>query len=117
MSAMDDVFGKRPGRVDHPDFWRISEILLRHDGALEKLPAEEREAAWKGLVAEHVDLDSVMYVATQRTLRALDILTMADLRKLQRTKAGRRQATLMVTMFVDGFVTGAEFGEQRKDEA
>jgi hypothetical protein len=98
MSAMDDVFGELPGRPDHPDYWRISEIVLRHDGAVEEAPIEERNAAWMRLIGELVDdLEGLTDVAMKRTMFALG------------AQADYETAAKATASFIDGFATGAEY--------
>lgn len=62
----DDQF---PDRPDHPDFWRLSDVVLQQDGALQE--AVDKDAEYDRIIAEHVDLDSVMYLAQQRAQRVL----------------------------------------------
>lgn len=82
-----------PGRPQHPDFWRISEIILQHDG--------DATEGGKGLdeIAAEVPVDpaSLLYHARQRALRML----------------GGGAPTAMVTMWLDGFLAGARFGKQK----
>src|SRR4051812_38164089 len=54
-----------PDRPQHPDFWRLSEIILELDGKF----SEEGMENFDDFVNGEVDLDSIMYMAMQRALR------------------------------------------------
>lgn len=70
-SAMDDFFGQRPLRPDHPDFWRLSQILLGTDLAVDGEPtADAKDAAWRSLFENVIDQQSALYMASQRALLA-----------------------------------------------
>jgi hypothetical protein len=61
---MTDAFDPHPGRPDHPDFWKLSDVILQQDGKTEDEDFDL--AAW---VSEVCDLDVVFYMAMQRGLR------------------------------------------------
>ncbi len=99
---MDEVFGVNPKRPDHPDLWRISEVLLHNDGAIEAVPEidrEERTRVFRSIVDPVVDLESATFMAEQRILRTFgaDVLTSASLRNN------------LVGLQLDAFVTGAMY--------
>ena len=102
MSGMDEFFGKRRHRPDHPDFWRISEVVLGMDAEFDPMdpPEGDRDALWKARVEEVVDASSVMYMASQRVMRAFG--PPGDLDE------ARRQATI-VALYIDAFIAGAKF--------
>lgn len=100
MSAMDDVFGKHNDRPDHPDFWRISEILLTNDGAIEAAVDKERE--WLDRAGAVVDVESVAYMATQRANRLFG----------PPAPASAALHTAVAALVIDAFVAGVMF-EQR----
>lgn len=89
----DPRFPKRP---DHPDFWRISEVVLQHDGeAVEgKLPLEE-------IVKDTVDPTSLTYFAMQRAGMTCQ-------------KAGMPEslAPVLGSVWLDGFMAGAKFQQR-----
>lgn len=99
----DEIFGKMPGRPSTPDFRRLVDIVLRYTGEVEALPADERNKAWEHLVGKHVDLPSITYMALQRALRPLGITTQTEL------TARRREAEMLVTVWLEGFMVGCEF--------
>lgn len=104
--AMDEVFGKRPKRPDHPDFWRISEILLANDGAMEAATGQdEKDVEWRRRVESVVDIESATYAGIQRALR---LGAAIDPRGYLPLKARAAIAAL----WVDAFVTGAMYVER-----
>lgn len=62
---MEDGIPNHPGRPDHPDFWKLSEIILEMDGKFSEGEGEDFEA----FIREQIDVDSVTYMALQRALR------------------------------------------------
>jgi hypothetical protein len=50
-----------PGRPTHPDFWRMSEVVLQNDGE-----ATEGAQSMEEIVKDTVDLESLTYFAMQR---------------------------------------------------
>lgn len=116
-SGMDDVFGKRSGRPDHPDFWRISEILLANDGDMEAAGdnAEQKEATWAARTGAVVDRGSVTYAAINRTMMAFGN-PISGQSGAAFGLSGMRVNGLTVTqqaavsaLWVDAFVAGAMF--------
>jgi hypothetical protein len=102
MGATDDVFGRRESRPDHPDFWRISEIILANDGRMDAASPAAKEQVWKDTTSGVVDVQSVSYTATQRAIRLLGPPTPQNI----------RQHSAVAALWIDGFITGAHF-EQR----
>jgi hypothetical protein len=100
MDAMDLVFGKNPDRPNTPDLWRISEVLLKNDGAIDEAPDEDKRATWLSITSAVVDVDSVRFMAEQRVLRAFGPVT-------KNTNLQVRAA--LVSLAVDSFITGACF--------
>lgn len=104
MSGMDDVFGRFAVRPDHRDFWRLSEIVLRMDGAMEAATSDdEKQRVFERFASVHVDLDSLSYLALQRAIRALGIRTRMDL------IANTVEVARLSALYIDGFTTGCEF--------
>lgn len=60
-----------PGRPNHLDFWRLSDVVLQQDGAMQE---NKTEAQFRALVDEHIDLDSAAYMAQQRAAKLCDDL-------------------------------------------
>lgn len=102
MGATDDVFGPRPHRPDHPDFWRLSEIILANDGRMDDTPPSRKEEVWRETTSSVIDIESVTYMATQRAIRLLGPPTPQNL----------RQHSAVAALVIDAIVTGIMF-EQR----
>jgi hypothetical protein len=100
--AMDEVFGQRRHRPNHPDFWRISEVILGMDADFDPMnpPEGDRDALWRAKVLAVVDVDSVMYMAAHRVMRGFG--SPADVAE------ARRQATI-VALYMDAFIAGVKF--------
>lgn len=90
----DPRFPKRP---NHPDFWRMSEIVIEMDQRTEAHPDKFEE-----IVGEIVDLDSLIYMATQRSLRAA-------------TLAGAPQSIMIhgTALWIDAFTVGYKFAKAK----
>lgn len=74
-----------PNRPDHPDFWTLSKtvILMDEDATM---------MGFKWMVdILPMDMDSLIYVADQRALRAIQL------------------GTLGPSLWLDGFMTGARY--------
>ena len=103
------LFPSMPNRPTGKDFEIMSAILLGYDHLVDAEPTQEgKEKVWKRNVTQHIgDVDTLVYMAFQRTFLQLKIRTSADLQEwmLQDPAAvyGR------IVMFMDGFVTGSEF--------
>jgi hypothetical protein len=108
-SAMDEFFGEAEGRPNHPDFWKLAEILLGIDGYIH----EQQEAGRDKLedvekyLREFVDPESLRYVAQQRIFRALGISN--EFVALMREK----EIVQHSSAWVDGFVVGVKFRESK----
>lgn len=107
---LNDVFGVMPNRPDHPDMWKLSEILLGMDAGMEpSVPAEEKEALWQKRVTEvGINPEVVSYAATQRAFGSAGVRTRNDL--LDPAKA--IQVMRLASAWLDGFIAGARFKEQ-----
>lgn len=101
---MDDFFGENPVRPDHPDFWRISDIILTLDGRMQAAHSDEsKNKVYTDAVAELVDMDSIVYMGMQRAFHALGVATKADLVE----KAP--QVSMLTTIWMEGFQVGSRF--------
>lgn len=106
---MSDPFGDKDrfsGRPDHPDFWKLSEVILRLDGAFQEVEEEAREALWEEEVGRFIDPEVVGYVAFQRAVRVMGI-TMAG-------EVDEHAATLtpLIQCWVDAFMMGCNYQEK-----
>lgn len=75
-----------PDRPNHPDFWRMVDGVLRLDG-------ESDEHTFTEIVSPIVDVDSVLYLATQRVLR------------------GRGDGSI-APVWIDGFLVGVLYQQE-----
>jgi hypothetical protein len=111
-NPMDEVFGKRPGRPDHPDFWRISEVFLANDGAIESARNDTaREDEWVRRTSSVVDIESVTYMAQQRALRAFGLPGAGSAFGLSPSQGGLsvQDQAKVAALVVDAFVAGAMY--------
>lgn len=102
----NEFFGAMPHRPDHPDFWKLSNVLLSMDQGLDPadLDEEAKDRAFKARIAEiGIDEQTLSYAATQRTFRALGItnsLQMLDPKVMH-------QVMLLSSVWIDAFAAGA----------
>lgn len=105
--SLDDLFGPNPlGRPDHPDMTILVDIALAQDGK-----TEDRDFDMDEFLGTIVDTRSVSYMAFQRALRMVGLLTGED----------PQQHMVLVhrfsSMWIDAFMMGAEFQNRKRDEA
>jgi hypothetical protein len=101
--TMDFIEGPK-ARPDHPDFWRMSEIILQLDGRLEDAKTDEdRERIFLEVVREHCDVDSLMYMGVQRAMRVIKAQTGLDVIEHFETMGW------LVTVYVESFIAGMEY--------
>jgi len=105
----DAIFGHNPGRPDHPDFWKLSDQVLKLDGRMQAAPDDEaKERVWQESVAEaDIDMECLVYMATQRVFRILGIQTKADL------FAKSTEVAKLTTVYMEGFLIGSMFQKER----
>lgn len=94
---INDIFGHHPGRPDHPDFWRLSETVLKLDGRLAEDPT-----AFESTVGEVVDLETCTYMAKQRAMRVMMHLGIDF-----DTTTGRQLLAALASAWIDGFMVGS----------
>lgn len=109
---LEDVFGPMANRPDTPDFWHISQIMLRQNGAIDDAKtADAKEAVWQAEVRKRVSDPQVLaYMGLQRMLRALGITTRSEV------AANASVAPKMITLWMEGFLVGAEFADGNREE-
>ena len=106
--SLDDVFGPRPGRPQHPDFAHLSEIVLQQDGwAVEDL--SKRPDAFEEYIGRAIDPVSLTYMGTQRALRALAEAGVDP-------SVNRRLFVELSTFYVDAFMVGWRYRERYPPE-
>lgn len=89
----DPRFPKRP---THPDFWRMSEVVLQHDGE-----ATEGNLPLDQIVKDTVDPESLTYFAMQRAGMLCQ-------------KSGLPESLVPVlgSLWLDAFMAGAKFQQR-----
>jgi len=107
---ISDIFGKGApgGRPEHPDFWKLSDILLKFDSDLDPSNPDEaaKEAQWQARMKEvGIDLDSLSYAATQRAYRICGIRTVVDLLDPEKVMEVARVASV----WMEGVAAGVTF--------
>lgn len=98
--AMDLVFGANPERPNTPDLWRISEVLLRNDGAVDAAAGPDKEKVFKEITSGVVDIPSVLFMCEQRVRRAFGPITSPEEVPIR---------ARLVSLVLDSFITGAHF--------
>ena len=98
--------GGPSNRPDHPDFWRLVEIVQEYDIRMDDATPENKEAVFKAAFDGVVDLDSLGYMAMQRAMRVVGVRSNEEVRK----QAGLLAA--MATLYFDAFLMGAQFQQR-----
>ena len=97
-SGMDEVFGKMP-RPDTPDFWKMSDAVLKLDGRVEAaMTNEEKHEVFVSTVGEYVDIESLSYMAVQRAIRVVPP-----------SPKNADMIQKLAAIFMDAFIIGCEF--------
>lgn len=92
-------------RPTHDDFWKLSNLIIEDD-----LKSEVDKDYLFKTVAEQVDSYSVTYMAMQRAFRALQIMTVSDLRDRQ------EEAAKNAALWLEGFLIGCQFKDSKGDQ-
>lgn len=105
-SGMEDVFGSNPRRPEHPDFWRLSEVMLGMDAGFDETADEPTKARlFEKRFEGVVDRASVVYIAEQRVLRVAG---------RPRNPSQVVQQALLAGLWVDAFLAGVKFAGAEK---
>ena len=101
-------------RPNHPDFWRLSEIILalKADMVENEGNIKEQERLWRARYDGIGDFDSIAYCAVQCGLDLHSIKTGRDWMLLRMSPGGQESYIKSVQAYFDGFVMGAEFERQ-----
>lgn len=85
-----------PGRPNHADFWRMSESVLKQDAKF----SESNGDSFETVMAQIVDVESVIYMAEQRS----EFL-------IAKTGVPHSQVLkgLLMSVYLDAFTTGVNF--------
>lgn len=101
MNGFDPLADERfPNRPQHPDFWRLSEIILQMDG-----DTTEGKQEFEEQIAKNVDVRSATYMAEQRSMFAMSqvVTPIMGAYEIQ---------TLLAVMWLEGFLSGARFQQR-----
>lgn len=82
-----------PERPTHPDFWRMSEVILQHDGE-----ATEGDQSMEEIVKDTVDLQSLTYFAMQRAGTSCQKMGLPE-----------ALAPALASVWMDAFLAGTKF--------
>lgn len=98
-----------PERPDTPDFWVLSDIILKFDG-----DTSEGGKSFDEVIAEvypglNLVDDTVAYMAMQRAFRALGVRTVQDVR--QRVN----EVALLSALWMEGFTVAAAAHDRLKE--
>lgn len=87
-----------PHRPDHPDFWRLSELVLQMDGRAIEDPARAQK-----MVADIIDPHTLAYMATQRAMLLLGVQTQ------QQAAPRRTEIMRLASVYYESFILGARY--------
>lgn len=105
----NSMFDGPPGRPDHPDFFKLSSIVLGLDASIDPqtMTEDEMEAAFVArMEALNIDRASVAYMATQRAFRVLGI---TDPRQMLINPDLMQRAAQVGGAWLDAFAAGAMY--------
>ena len=94
-----------PGRPDHPDFWRLSELVLQLDGQ-----ATEAGMQLDEMVAGVIDPASLGYMAVMRAMKLVGAETRGQL------AAKQREVARFATLYHEAFILGVRFEAKRSPD-
>ena len=107
--SLEDFFGSNVSRPSHPDFWRLSDIILSLDAAMTEgiQQGKEVDDVIAEKAAEIGDSYSVVYIATQRAMRIHNVATVGDLRK------NMDNVLKSSIIYLEGMIIGARLERSR----
>lgn len=97
-----------PERPDTPDFWVLSDIILKFDGDTSEGGKSFEEVINEIYPDLNVEEDSVAYMALQRTFRVLGIRTAQDIRRRV------NEIAILSTLWMEGFTVGVAAHDRLK---
>lgn len=98
--GMDWLAPGHPDRPDHPDFWRLSELILKQDADSDTIDVDV-------MIGAVIDRDSLIYMARQRALRSLGIETSVGM------TIRAKEIHAATALYIDAFLLGAAYQESR----
>jgi hypothetical protein len=103
MSWPDDL--AFPGRPEHGDFWRLSDFVLRLDGATEDIAGRSGYEEVLDDRLKGIDRESVVYMAQQRSLIVVSRMGLAGDEALM-------ISTMIATGWIEGFLAARSLESQ-----
>jgi hypothetical protein len=108
-------------RPDHPDFWKLSEIILalkadREQQERGEIDMAEFERRWRKHYETVGDFDSIAYSAIQCAFALHGIETGGDWNLLTANPAKHMAYVQSVQAFFDGFIMGALLERKNREE-
>lgn len=111
---INDIFQRPTGiqRPEHPDFWKLSEIILAlkadsEDHRTGKITMAEFERRWRAHYEGVGDFDSIAYCAIQAGFAIHGIVTGRDWQNTVLDERKHRAYIATVQAYFDGFIMGA----------
>jgi len=104
----EEVFGAMPDRPTHPDFWKLSELILKMDAEMQEARTDdEKNAIYERYVDDvaAINIRSLTYVAMQRAFRAYEVRTRGDLAR----STTRTNVMKFTTAYMEGFILGNQW--------
>lgn len=92
------LFGDFPDRPDHPDFWKLSDVVLQHDGL-----TEDADFDIQAHLATVLDPDSLRYMLAARVKRSHD-------------RSGAPALVQAQAAWLDGFMIGVAYARRHPVE-
>lgn len=87
-----------PDRPQHPDFWKLSEIILQLDGMKESSGATVADE-----ISKEVDRDSFLYMLQNRSMMAAELFGLPP------------EASLtLAAVWMEGFIVGSRFSKRKQ---
>lgn len=105
-----------PARPQHPDFWKLSDVILQLDSQ-----GEAESDAFATAVGEVVDMESLQYMAYQRALRVHAVANGIDPRdgriprELVEGPENQQAIIAIVSAYMEAFIVGHRFANRNSD--
>lgn len=109
---MSDFFGdmlRGPAdRPDHPDFWKLSDIVLRHDGPTTD-PTTKHLFSMQERIAQEIDVETLTYMIRNRAGTYLQLMGLDDRNPVM--------VALVSSAWLDAFLVGVEWQKAKAVDA
>lgn len=98
MNDPNEFFTGFPDRPDAPEFWKLSDVVLRNDAR-----CSESEEGFEEVITEVIPIEVLTYMAEQRAMRVIHPLAVLIDPEL---------FISLTAMFMDGFLIGANYAKE-----